>query len=211
MPEVPMIPASTIYAQGVESDITYDAYLAICEVIFPDPGGKKPNGGPAPRTRRERLAHFLSLIGPPDPVTGCREWQGSRIKTGYGQFAAGRLRGKCINVRAHRLMYQLVHGLVPDDLQIRHKCDNPPCCNPDHLETGTAYDNIQDSVQRGRRNYAKERPGAWRLPPEVRRKAIHDCLNGPRGTTARLARELGVPLAYLNIAVARARKAERAA
>jgi hypothetical protein len=33
---------------------------------------------------------------------------------------------------------------------IRHKCDNPPCCNPKHLIIGTHSDNAKDRVRRGR-------------------------------------------------------------
>lgn len=37
---------------------------------------------------------------------------------------------------------------------IRHKCDNPYCCNPDHLESGTQKDNVQDQIKRGRHKYS---------------------------------------------------------
>lgn len=33
---------------------------------------------------------------------------------------------------------------------VRHKCDNPPCINPQHLEAGTIADNNKDRKVRGR-------------------------------------------------------------
>jgi hypothetical protein len=54
-------------------------------------------------------------------------------------------------VGAHRISYQLAHpGEDIDGLLIRHKCDNPPCVNPAHLEPGTYQDNADDRVARER-------------------------------------------------------------
>lgn len=44
----------------------------------------------------------------------------------------------------HRLTFTLVKGEIPNNLLIRHKCDNKSCCNPDHLELGTQKDNSLD-------------------------------------------------------------------
>jgi hypothetical protein len=41
-------------------------------------------------------------------------------------------------------------GVDVKDLFVLHSCDNPPCCNPNHLRTGTAKDNSRDMVERGR-------------------------------------------------------------
>lgn len=51
----------------------------------------------------------------------------------------------------HRLVYQQENNCIlsPDDI-IRHKCDNPHCINPTHLEIGTTQDNVQDRVDRNR-------------------------------------------------------------
>jgi HNH endonuclease len=83
----------------------------------------------------------------------CWEWTGSVNDKGYGRF-----RG----TGAHRVAYKLVCGPVPDDLMVLHECDNPGCCNPYHLKIGTARDNAQDAVKRGR-NSAGERHGGTSL------------------------------------------------
>lgn len=53
-------------------------------------------------------------------------------------------------IAAHRFAYEWAKGSIPEGLHIRHRCHNPPCCNPAHLETGTAMDNVQDSIEADR-------------------------------------------------------------
>lgn len=52
--------------------------------------------------------------------------------------------------RLHRVIYEMNYGEIPKGMVIRHKCDNPNCCNIDHLEIGTHQDNSNDMVKRGR-------------------------------------------------------------
>lgn len=80
----------------------------------------------------------------------CWPWTGGVDEDGYGKFqiTGGRKRQK--TVRAHKLVWELANGPVPDGLVIRHSCDNPPCCNPNHLAPGTQSQNRDDCVQRGR-------------------------------------------------------------
>lgn len=73
----------------------------------------------------------------------CIEWEGARDAYGYGMR---RWAGKV--VRTHRLAFALEHGYWPE--VVMHKCDNPPCYNPDHLAVGTRDSNNADRDAKGR-------------------------------------------------------------
>lgn len=51
---------------------------------------------------------------------------------------------------ATRVSWWLTHGVDPHPLLVLHKCDNPPCTNPDHLFLGTVQANSNDMVSKGR-------------------------------------------------------------
>ena len=80
--------------------------------------------------------------GGPD---SCWEWKKGRNSKGYGEFLTD---GK--SMLAHRYAYTLVNGPIPKGMMVCHVCDNPPCCNPTHLFSGTGADNMQDAAQKGR-------------------------------------------------------------
>lgn len=82
-----------------------------------------------------------------DKTGDCWLWKASKSKidNGYGQFV---MQDKHHN--AQRVAYILTYGPIPDELMVCHSCDNPPCCNPDHLFLGTNTDNLQDMVAKGR-------------------------------------------------------------
>lgn len=65
----------------------------------------------------------------------------------YGILKAGTGRA---NTYAHRLSWELKNGKIPRGMLICHHCDNPICVNPDHLFLGTAKDNVQDMIRKGR-------------------------------------------------------------
>jgi len=75
----------------------------------------------------------------------CWLWTAGKHTRGYGVFF---LHGK--NVRVSRLIWEIFYGPIPIGLDVLHKCDNPPCCNPEHLFLGTKQDNALDAVSKGR-------------------------------------------------------------
>jgi hypothetical protein len=103
------------------------------------------------RERRDRI--FWSLA----TVEGeCWVWQG-RLQTQnkFGTEPYGVLFRYGRNLYAHRYAYELVKGLIPKGMEIRHSCDRPRCINPAHLLVGTHAENMADMSKRGR---ARTRP-----------------------------------------------------
>ena len=71
-----------------------------------------------------------------------------------------------------------------------HTCDNPPCCEPMHLELGTHEANVADRVQKGR-SARGERHGRAKLTADDA-AAIKRRRNECAESLANLAREFGV-------------------
>jgi hypothetical protein len=91
----------------------------------------------------------------------CWPWTGAMSKTnGYGV-----LKWNTKRYKAHQIAWKIYFGAVPVEpnpsyhgICVLHKCDNPSCCNPNHLFIGTQTDNIKDMIiKRRRRSYIGER------------------------------------------------------
>jgi hypothetical protein len=101
-----------------------------------------------------------------DKNTGCWNWTGTlnRVegeKRRYGRvFVGSTLDGTGKRIMAHRASYMAFVEMVPDELCVCHKCDNPKCVNPNHLFLGTKKDNAKDMVKKGRSlsRYGAENP-----------------------------------------------------
>ena len=75
----------------------------------------------------------------------CWLWNGPKRRDGYGRFSYN---GK--QIQAHRMACWLTTKVYPGKLLVCHKCDNPPCCNPNHLFVGSTRDNVLDAMRKGR-------------------------------------------------------------
>lgn len=94
------------------------------------------------KTVRERLMQAIKV----NESTGCWEWENGRSTSGgYGVLSINNKQEK-----AHRAMWRSEFGEIPEGMCVLHKCDNPPCCNPDHLFLGTVADNNKDRDSKGR-------------------------------------------------------------
>lgn len=78
----------------------------------------------------------------------CWPWMRSTTTFGYGQIYVGETA-----YTAHRLAFYFANGQWPN--VATHKCDNPICCNPSHIEDGTYRSNMKDRSARGRCNSAR--------------------------------------------------------
>jgi HNH endonuclease len=109
--------------------------------------------------RREKAARFranplrvsstvierLRAMSMPEPNTGCLLWLGEVHDSGYGRISiGGRMRF------VHRVAYAAWISALPGGQRVLHRCDQPTCVNPEHLYAGTAKDNIDDAMRRGR-------------------------------------------------------------
>ena len=87
---------------------------------------------------------------------GCIEIQGAQNPDGYVDISIGG-REDQKKVKAHRWAFQFAIGgvILPSEIFVCHKCDNPKCVCPTHLFPGTHQDNMDDMVAKGRSAVSK--------------------------------------------------------
>lgn len=69
----------------------------------------------------------------------CWSWTAYRSKKGYGSVATGT--GK--SALAHRFVFELLIGPIPEGLELDHLCLNTSCVNPEHLEPVAGAENLR--------------------------------------------------------------------
>jgi HNH endonuclease len=100
----------------------------------------------------------------------CLVWTGACDRDGYGVFNLPRddtPSGERVWIYAHRFVWTLAHGPIPDGMQVLHDCDNPPCITDGHLFLGTNLDNVADRVRKLR--------GGTKLTEAKARAILIDC------------------------------------
>lgn len=137
-----------------------------------------------------RVTGFWANV-PVRPPGECRPWTGYVNDDGYGEFFfAGKMYG------AHELAVTFTTGEVRDPaLDTCHSCDNPPCCNPEHLRFASRLENVRDMHERGRARVGSAHPFA-RLTEEAVIEIRVRRANGAMQKT--LAADYGVSEAYVS-------------
>ena len=142
--------------------------------------------------QRDRpLRDRLEEVGWDETPSGCWEWRGPRNESGYGLFSSVLYGYE--NGRAHRAMYEAMKEGAIEGMVIRHKCDNPPCVNPDHLDVGDHADNMLDMSDRGRAGAFYENngnmcpnghdmsiPGAYKMVNQRDKRPYRTCITCDR-------------------------------
>jgi len=70
---------------------------------------------------------------------GCWNWMGAK-SFGYGKFWTG----EDSRSWAHRVSWELEHGLIPDGMSVDHICHSKACVKPAHLRLATKKQNAEN-------------------------------------------------------------------
>lgn len=144
-----------------------------------------------PGIRAPTVARFLAKFerGPED---SCWEWNANKNGIGYGMIWSAEAGRK---VLSHRYSFEHFTGTSPEGAVVQHKCDNPGCVNPKHLELGTMKTNYDDMVNKGRRRIVCNPSN--KPPTHYGSECRSAKLNEETAKSARIRMENGTPVRTL--------------
>lgn len=111
---------------------------------------------------KKQIINFWNNVVKQD--NGCWEHQGC-LRKGYPTTRI-RLNGTNILWATHRLSWTIINRVIPEDMWVLHRCDNPKCCNPEHLFLGTHQDNVDDMNTKGRGKHSFSDPEIQKINAE---------------------------------------------
>jgi hypothetical protein len=100
--------------------------------------------GQDPNSREHLAARLLNGVES-TPTDGCWNWARASRSDGRAQMTVNSR-----TIAAARVAFMVWNGEIPDGAMVLHKCDNPRCIRPDHLELGDQAKNMGDCAARGR-------------------------------------------------------------
>lgn len=116
--------------------------------------------------------------------TGCWIWTASQSKLGYGRLGY-KIEDKKRTLLAHRVVWVMNKGPIPDWAELDHLCRNPSCVNPNHLEPVTHVQNLLRSPAAKFKSHVEMRcTNGHQLTPDNTR-----IINHRNGTQSRRCRE----------------------
>lgn len=101
-----------------------------------------------PIARRRNVPTILSQLRDNIDMSGvCHVWLRGH-GSGSERRAVTHLRGKAEYVS--RVLYEELHGPIPEGMRVCHRCDHPWCVNDQHFFLGTDADNQADKAAKNR-------------------------------------------------------------
>jgi DNA-binding transcriptional regulator YiaG len=153
----------------------------------------------------EGLERYWKKVDKNGP-NGCWIWKGAATPAGYGQLASGSTkRNRAVRNLATHIALAIDGRFRPSAQHVAmHRCDNPRCVNPAHLQWGTFQENTDDCRMKGRMAFqragtAKIRNPEWERglygkQPKLTPEAVKMIRSSPH-SNSKLAQMLGISTA----------------